>query len=340
VISSPTIGVPTIQPTASITQFPIDPSPVVLAITRVDASPTNATTARFRVTFSEPVTGVDLFAPIIDFGLGIGGSVTGATIAGITAESSSSYVVQVNTGSGSGTIQLYSIDDDSIRDSLGQPLAGIGLGNGNFLSGEIYTVNKVILTTYSSTFTSNGGNDGWVLESNENSGIGGTKNSGAATFILGDDSSDRQYRTILQFQTSALPDNAVVTKVTLLIRSSGVTGTNPLTTHQNILVDICFGAFGTLGGFPNKALQVSDFQYPSSRDIVGVIQNNPFDNWFWTTVDPSAFPYIHLTGTTQFRLRFQLDDNDDLGNDFITFNSGYYSSSAGRPQLIVEYYVR
>jgi hypothetical protein len=332
--------VPPVQPTPSITPFPIDPFPVVLAVSRVDASPTDAAVIRFRVTFSEFVTGVDLFPPIVDFGLGLGGGITGASIAGVTAESGSSYLVQVNTGSGSGTIQLYAVDDDSIRDSVGQPLGGAGVGNGNFTAGEIYTINKVVLTTYTATFSSNGGADGWITELKEASEIGGYKNSSAATILVGDELHNRQYRSILQFQTAPIPDNAVVTKVTLMVRSAGIVGTDPFLTHQNLLVDICFGAFGTLAGYPNKALQYSDFQNPSSRDIVGVIQNNPFANWYWTTLDASAFPFVNLSGTTQFRLRFQLDDDNDLSDDFIKFYSGDYSSPGGRPQLVVEYYLR
>lgn len=333
----PPTGLPSTQVPPSPTPFPLDSPPMVLSVTRMDASPTNSTTVRFRVTFSENVTGVDLFAPIIDFALNTTG-LTGASITGITAESGASFVVQVNTGSGNGTIQLYPLDDDSIRDSLGQPLGGAGTGNGNFLTSEIYTINKTPITL-SAVFSSNGANDGWVLESGEESGRGGTKNSNATIFNLGDNAQDRQYRSILHFQTSTLPDNAVITKATLMIRSAGLVGRNPFETHQYLLVDICSGAFGFFGGFPYKGLQVSDFESPSSRDIAGVIQNNPTDNWFWTSLDSSALRYISLAGNTQFRLRFQIQDNDDLGDDYLKFYSGEYSSPASRPQLIVEYYV-
>jgi hypothetical protein len=191
----------------------------------------------------------------------------------------------------------------------------------------------------SAVFSSNGGNDGWVLESGEDSGRGGSTNANDTTFRIGDNAQDRQYRSILHFQTSTLPDNAVITKVTLMIKFAGLAGANPFGTHQYILVDICSGAFGFFGGFPYKGLQVSDFESPSSRDIVGVMQNNPTDNWFWASLDSSAFRTISLNGNTQFRLRFQIEDNDDLGDDYLKFYSGDYSSSANRPQLIVEYYL-
>lgn len=75
------------------------------------------------------------------------------------------------------------------------------------------------------------------------------------------------------------------------------------------------------------------------RDIAGIMQNNPIDGWYWLSLDSSAFRYISLSGTTQFRLRFQLDDNEDLGDDYLKFYGGDYSSQAGRPQLQVMYYV-
>jgi hypothetical protein len=72
---------------------------------------------------------------------------------------------------------------------------------------------------------------------------------------------------------------------------------------------------------------------------VGTIQNNPVSGWYWTMLDSSAFPYINLTGVTQLRLGFQLDDNDDLGDDYIRFYSGDYEAQKERPHLLIEYYV-
>jgi hypothetical protein len=53
----------------------------------------------------------------------------------------------------------------------------------------------------------------------------------------------------------------------------------------------------------------------------------------------TSFPNINLTGTTQFRLRFQKDDNDDLGADYMKFFSGNYATASARPTLIIEYTV-
>ena len=70
-----------------------------------------------------------------------------------------------------------------------------------------------------------------------------------------------------------------------------------------------------------------------------MIQNNPYYGWYWTYLDSAAFPYINLYGITQFRLRFQLDDNNDRRIDYIRFYSGNTNNIADRPQLVIEYYL-
>lgn len=304
----------------------------------MDASPASSAVVRFRVAFSENVTGVDLSAPIVDFVLATAG-ISGASIAGVTVETGASYVVQVNTGKGNGTIQLHVLDDDSIRDSVNQPLGGAGAGNGNFLNGEIYTINKPAPVSVTQIFRSVGANDGWLLESQKTSERGGTRNASESTFILGDDTRDRQYISILQFSTASLPDNAVVTKATLMIRSQSYMGTNPFTTHQNIAVDIRKGYFGSSGLMGVNSLDRGDFQAPASLSNAGIILNNPVTDWYWAMLDPAASQFINLTGVTEFRLRFQLPDNADRGNDWIRFYSGNYYSFTSHPMLQVEYYV-
>ena len=124
----------------------------------------------------------------------------------------------------------------------------------------------------------------------------------------------------------------------LTIKSQSIKGTNPFTTHGNIAIDIRSGSFGApLDLLGIKALQRWAFQALPSRYDVGVMANNPQADWYWSSLDASAYPFIKLNGVTQFRLRFQLDDNDDRGDDYFRFYSGDYPEVSSRPQLIVEY---
>ena len=116
--------------------------PTVSSIVRGNptSSTTNATSVSFTVTFSTTVTGVDLVAPFSDFGLATSG-ITGAGITGATG-SGATYTVTVNTGVGDGTIRLDVVDNDSIKNSQNTPLGGAGMGNGNFVGGQTYTIDK------------------------------------------------------------------------------------------------------------------------------------------------------------------------------------------------------
>ena len=90
----------------------------------------------FEVTFSQPVTGVD----IEDFRLDIE-KLSGATISEVVG-SGDIYNVSVNTGSKSGSVRLDLIDDDSIKGLDGVSLGLAGVRNGNFVSGEVYIIDR------------------------------------------------------------------------------------------------------------------------------------------------------------------------------------------------------
>ncbi|MCJ7722728.1 MAG: hypothetical protein MUP03_01200 [Anaerolineales bacterium] len=163
-------------------------------------------------------------------------------------------------------------------------------------------------------------------------------NDASTIFNLGDDGQDRQYRAILSFNTSGLPDDAVITNVTLKIKKQGLAGTDPFTTHGNILVAVRKGAFGG-----NNALQLTDFQATASMNPAGTINNTPSSGWYPVIFIyypfPNIYTYINLTGVTQFRLRFQKDDNDDLDDDYLIFHSGDAGTASNRPLLVIQYYV-
>jgi uncharacterized repeat protein (TIGR02543 family) len=185
---------------------------------------------------------------------------------------------------------------------------------------------KIIMSTAST--------DGWILESSETSGIGGTKDNTATTFRLGDEVADKQYRTILHFNTSGLPDNAVITKVTLKIRKQGLVGTDPFTILGGLKVDMNKPFFGTTVG-----LVIDDFQAAAGKGLVATFGATPVSNWYSALLNATGRAYVNKTGTTQFRLRFAIGDNDNNVADYMKFFSGNYATASARPTLIIEYYV-
>lgn len=197
-------------------------------------------------------------------------------------------------------------------------------------------VNSYIQTTPTTptlTVRSTGGYDGWVLESGENTGVGGSINTNNSMFYVGDNAQNKQYRGVLSFDTSSIPDNATITSVTLKLRYAGIAGTNPFNTHGPLFVDILTGPFSG-----NNNLQIGDFEAASSADSVMVIGNTLVKNWYSSSLGFGDFGLINLTGVTQLRLHFSLDDNNDSGADYLKIYSGNALASY-RPQLIIQYTV-
>ena len=117
--------------------------PSVSTVARVGSSPTNAASVQWTVTFSEPVKGVDA----TDFALakvGLGGSPAVTAVSPNISTLATSFTVTASTGSGSGTLGLNVVDNDSIVDAVGNKLGGTGAGNGNFTGppASVYTIDR------------------------------------------------------------------------------------------------------------------------------------------------------------------------------------------------------
>jgi hypothetical protein len=181
------------------------------------------------------------------------------------------------------------------------------------------------------TFKSNGTLDGWVLESAENSGVGGSIDSTTTTFRLGDNTANKQYRAILSFNTSTLPDDAVILSAMLKIKRGSLVGTDPFTTHGVLRVDAVSGRFND-----NPVLEVADFQAPATKLASASVSKVNVTLWHNAVFKSTNFNVFNLVGITQMRLRFSTDDNNDNGADYRLFYSG---NSASKPVLWITYYV-
>lgn len=193
------------------------------------------------------------------------------------------------------------------------------------------------------TLTSVAAEDGWVLESTETSNEGGSKDDTSVFLFVGDDASDKQYRSILSFDTSTLPDNAIIQTIELRLKYWGFSGTNLLGAGTyHLRVDMTKPKFGEY-----FALQNIDFQDtpeptatpPIFADSVAYIQagSTPDSNqWYSLDMNSStAKGLINLTGKTQLRLRFGTGDNDNGIADILKLYSGDAGSS--HPELVITY---
>jgi len=178
--------------------------------------------------------------------------------------------------------------------------------------------------------------EGWVREKSEFSNTGGAAKgnaSGSAALRVGDHKKDKQWKTILSFDTSSIPDGAVILSATLRMKRGKVVGTNPFTILGSCLVDIQTGGFGG-----NTALAASDFQ--AAATAVGVAtMSNPLANGDWSegVLDANGLAAVNVVGTTQLRVYFTLDDNDNLAHDYVGFYSQENANAANHPELVVTY---
>ena len=207
------------------------------------------------------------------------------------------------------------------------------LGSANWLNLD----NLEVSQNATVAFTSVGAQDGYALESSETSNLGGSSSatsSSTSALRAVDDSSDRQYKAFVSFDTSSLPDNAAILSATLKLRRGTVSGANPFTTHSTCLVDIKGGA--GFGGSLTPAN--SDFQAAADANQVATLSNAPNNgDWSTGTLNSAGRASINKTGHTQFKIYFLVDDNDDLGTDYIGWYSGDNSTAGNRPVLEVVY---
>ena len=203
--------------------------------------------------------------------------------------------------------------------------------NGDSVFGSA-TNGKAIISPLKTQYLSNGVYDGWVLESGETTNQGGSINSSLTTFRIGDDPTRKQYRSVLWFNSAALPDNAVITNLTLKIKKQAAVGVaNPFSLFQGLMVDFKKGPFNL------SALEKADFQATASASY-GPFNPVPVSNVYSLNLTKAA-ALVNKTGPTQLRLFFKLDDNNNNIADYTSFYSANDPVSANRPLLLIEYYL-
>ena len=225
-----------------------------------------------------------------------------------------------------GTLRLDVLNNGSIKD-----LTNVVLTGSTFTGGQVYTVQKIL------TAVSQFANDGWVLETGENTNIGGLLNSISPTLILGDNDAKRQYRDVLSFATADIPDSAVITKATLVLtKQSIVGGGNPVSIFNGFMVDAKVGYIGSVITLQPLDFQVSTTKTASPKIVTPVGNVYKLD---LSTLTTSINKLVTNGGLTQMRVRFALDDNNNSVANYIIFYSGNSTTAAFCPQLILEYYV-
>ncbi len=84
--------------------------------------------------------------------------------------------------------------------------------------------------------------------------------------------------------------------------------------------------------------EAGDFQAAATATGAAIMVGGAADGtWAEGTLDASGLAAIDTSGTTQLRLAFTLDDNDDDGNDYVGFYSADHATASKHPQMVVTY---
>ncbi len=110
-------------------------------------------------------------------------------------------------------------------------------------------------------FRSVGGYDGYVVESNETSGVGLLKDSALPYVRVGDDEKKRQFRSILAFNTGTLHDTAMITTALVKVKKNYATAGNIFTQLGILKMDIRMPYFGQ-----QLNLESNDFSAVASKE--------------------------------------------------------------------------
>lgn len=248
---------------------------------------------------------------------------SGALPAGLTLRSNGA-ITGIPTNSGTYAFTVRVADSDVVTGSADESTAEFTL--------TIATAPTLL------TFQSVRGQDGRVIESGEDTDVGGSfivaNNNSNADLRVGDDNGRKQTKVIISFDTSALPDNAIIVSATLkVVRGVQSFAVN---TFGPMYADVNTGGFNG-----NTALEAADFEaaataaqaavmsYPAANNVAAVGE-----------LDAVGRAAVNRSGTTQFRLHFLVGDNNDGNNNYLGFWNGGATNTANRPTLEVTYYLQ
>lgn len=195
-------------------------------------------------------------------------------------------------------------------------------------SGQNYHVNRQL------NLVSIAVQDGYLRESSETSGLGGGLNASSVVLVVGDSALKQQYRGLLSFNTSVLPDTAVIISARLKLKLQAMAGTNPAIDHGYIVMDLRQPYFGK-----TSALGLDDFAATASLDSAGWLGKTPVADIYTGIFSTASFPRFNRLGLTQMRLRFQLGNDNDNIADYLAFYSGDAATGAYKPLLEIVYYI-
>jgi len=212
------------------------------------------------------------------------------------------------------------------------------------------TVKYLTTSTPTAEFTSIAGDDGRVYaefnditQTWEDSGHDDSSNDDWA-LMLGDyydhgTSTNYSERSVLSFDTSALPDDCTVLMAKLVLTRGNSCGEQPFTWDPNTCyIDVNSPCMGS-----STTLQDSDWSAVSSATAVAQFKDgDPGDEQPMESdsFNPAGMNAINKTGKTQIKVYFSKESDGDTTSDLLGFYSGDWPGDVSKkPRLIIQYLI-
>ena len=140
------------------------------------------------------------------------------------------------------------------------------------------------------------------------------------------------YRTIVSFDTSALPDGAMIMSATLELTRGAKVGEDPFGWGGTCNIDVA-------QAFDAEALEIGDWEAGADAVAVASFSADPGSENAMVSgeFDAAGRNAINKTGKTQLRVYFTTSNNGS-GIDYLGFYSGETTLQQKRPKLTIEYF--
>jgi len=209
------------------------------------------------------------------------------------------------------------------------------VNNSDFADFSAHWLVRETFVEIQETFAGIADHDGRVYDDGTGTGEGfNDSDFDSRALRLGDHSQNKGYRTIVSFDTSSIPTDAVILSAQLQLTRGVWSGQDPFEWAGSCLIDVANPWFGT-----SEQLSADDWQAPA--DAVGVAsfstdpgENNPMLS---SEFDADGMNNINKNGTTQMRIRFETPISFNNISDYLGFYSAETGTAEYKPKLIVTY---
>ena len=198
------------------------------------------------------------------------------------------------------------------------------------------TVNITSVAPVTVTFNSVAAEDGRIWENGETTNVGGGGVSAenlTTSLRVGDTNADEQYKNIVSFNTSSIPDTATITAATLRLRARRDLRHHPVHHPRPLRGGHLDRRLRRLDGLRHHRLAGGGDGHQRGDDVDSGQQRLGLDRHALGRRTRGNQQDRHHPA----RVYCTLDDNDDLAFDYIGFYAGENATAANKPQLTVTY---